>query len=926
MNELELPELFKGGWDHVLILTYGADIPFFENALWRQFGARCRNKVILADGQRYLEACENYAQGGLVRHLNQQYVTEGIFTEYAAHAKLILLTSPDQGRLLVGSGNLGWQGYASGGELFTQYEYGTKDTVQPEALNAFLAVREFVQALFDRGYISGSSARKRINHLFEQTPWLFQKPLGDWQPVRHNLEASFLDQLQAIIAGEPIQELTILSPFYDKEAIALARLLDMFKPQRATLLIQPKRTSADPQALQAVLDRFPNCQVRPFEPDDESSYVHAKLYLFKLPKRTLCLQGSPNLSQVAMLRPAAQGNIEVANLLSSPANAFDDLLDKLNIQPAATRLEDLDLTYFTPGPSARRKPDEWQLTGGEWYEEWLFITYRGKLPRLQTASLRLLQRVFPLQIHYQDHGRLEIKLPPEIIDWLSQPVPVSIEWREGDKIQTSNPVFICNRASLNQVLEVSGEDGSGTLARIGNLDLEDEEIEALLDELQQVLVIDRQSVWQMAGRALPSSSGNDDEALHLRYADINYDLLRQHPKIIQYQRKGSGSSQYVQSRLQIILNAITDHFQGLLDVSEQAKVVKSVIDTGAETEEEGEHEAEEKERQQRSAVQRLQRILKNFIGRYLRGLQSPDFQEFAGFEVIAQNYVIFSHLLWSLFARGWVDSEFIVDALRQTWVFFWGSSTQLGYYQALSLDQQVQVQKWLQKHHTGANFLAALAYSADLIDSESWHKLQFSLRDFWRDLLCQPPFEITAKTLEETWRVMASLIPYESLPPSRIVDRLARLAEFETEYSFKRQLEKSYGYPVHSCDFKDVKVWRADLDTEVDVKCLVFHVEDALADKTTAIEVLQNWIRFKSLDYYRIACPNANQPRRMLFYEVATSSGAYLARDQGDVPEYIGSVVVEPLDWEVSLQELSALAQQVEAGLTLLPVKASVVS
>ena len=46
MNELELPRQLKGPWHHALILTYGVDIPFWENSLWRQFGTRCRNKVL----------------------------------------------------------------------------------------------------------------------------------------------------------------------------------------------------------------------------------------------------------------------------------------------------------------------------------------------------------------------------------------------------------------------------------------------------------------------------------------------------------------------------------------------------------------------------------------------------------------------------------------------------------------------------------------------------------------------------------------------------------------------------------------------------------------------------------------------------------------------------------------------------------------
>jgi len=127
MSALELPEQLKGPWDHALILSYGLDIPFFERALWYQFPARCRNKIILADGQQYLQVSDAYSQQrGLVRHMNQLYVVAGIFGLHvytSAHAKLILLTNAQQGRLLVGSGNLHWQGYASGGELFTTYEY-----------------------------------------------------------------------------------------------------------------------------------------------------------------------------------------------------------------------------------------------------------------------------------------------------------------------------------------------------------------------------------------------------------------------------------------------------------------------------------------------------------------------------------------------------------------------------------------------------------------------------------------------------------------------------------------------------------------------------------------------------------------------------------------------------------------------------------
>jgi len=277
ISRLEVPEKLRGPWEHALILTYGVNITFFERTLWPQFSARCRNKIILVDGRQYLQRCEDYAlQKGLVRYLNQSYVVAGIFGQHAhtsAHAKLILLTHPGQGRLLVGSGNLYWQGYASGGEMFTEYEYTPES---PQALPAFLTVREMLDILIRQGSVEGTAAR-HINYMWEQTPWLFQGSENDESLVRHNLARSFLDQLLLELNGESVEELWILSPFFDRDCVALERLLQATRPGQVTLLLQPGYTSVDPKALRRVLDRPPGqWEIRPFHVQDRDTYVHAK--------------------------------------------------------------------------------------------------------------------------------------------------------------------------------------------------------------------------------------------------------------------------------------------------------------------------------------------------------------------------------------------------------------------------------------------------------------------------------------------------------------------------------------------------------------------------------------------------------------------------------------------------------------------------
>ena len=108
---LEIPLLLNGPWKHCLILTYGVNVPFFENSLWREFGRNCHNQIIITKGNSYLKSTSLYAEKEQVRLLNQKYLVEGFFPS-TFHPMAILLTNEEQGRLLVGSGNLSLQGYA----------------------------------------------------------------------------------------------------------------------------------------------------------------------------------------------------------------------------------------------------------------------------------------------------------------------------------------------------------------------------------------------------------------------------------------------------------------------------------------------------------------------------------------------------------------------------------------------------------------------------------------------------------------------------------------------------------------------------------------------------------------------------------------------------------------------------------------------
>lgn len=913
MNVLELPIRLKGAWDHALIMTYGLDISFFERTLLPQFATCCRNKIILADGQHYLDACTQYAQKeAQIYHFNQSYIAAGIFGPRDAHAKVLLLLNKEQGLLCIGSGNLSWQGYASGGELFSYYEYSANSS---ETLSAFLAIRELTDGLIQRRYIQGV-AKRYIGYIWDETPWLLRTPIENSRPVRHNLTQSFLTQIEQVVDGETVEELSIFAPFFDKEAIALSRLIDTVHPRHTKLLLQPGRTSADPKTLQRVLDQLSGSyEVRPFQMKGESTYIHAKCYVLKLEKRAICLQGSPNLSQVAMLLNDPYSNIEVANLLTGERNAFDYLFEGLEIGAPVIELTSLQLVYQTIEKPEESPENACQLTGGEWDGHRLALNFRGTLRDLQGAELTIGNKRFPLQVYKMEDQRLELLLGPIAAELIAHPVPVALCWHESANEYVSNQIFVCNCVALDAILRRSLE--SETLKHTADLDLNDKDFEELLNELQQTLIVDERSIWTIAGHTTPISQTDDDKALQLSYEDINYETLRQHPKIRQYLESTISYDAYTRSRLQIILNSVLLHLAALLqeDHSLSTYHMNSLSPTIEESEDEAIAEisqtSEDAQKRLWTTQRRISRTLKNFIRRYLLGCRNPNFQRIVGFEVVTKNYIIFSQMLWQLFTKDWVEPSFIIDALLQSWNTFWENWKPEGHFYYLDVNQQLQIWQLIRDYCNDALTLAGFFYGTHLADVERWQGQKFALRDSWRQFLCLSPFPLVHEVLSDAQKLLALLFPYDPPTSTVIVDRLAQLARFETRASFQRQLEAPGRAPIGSCSFKKETVERETLGRRTTVDCLVIQSPTALAGKETAVALLQEWMLAETLDYYRIAVAKRDDPTavtHIIYYDVVTQRGKYWDKEQGiKGQKTLEAVPLPAREWDTTLAQLRTM-------------------
>jgi hypothetical protein len=96
-QRIGVPALFtEGQFEQVLILTFGADLEFYERGLRRHLGAY-RNQIVLADGPHLERNIAGLAATGSLRHLNRSWLAAPLRTRHAAHAKAILLAGPEAG-------------------------------------------------------------------------------------------------------------------------------------------------------------------------------------------------------------------------------------------------------------------------------------------------------------------------------------------------------------------------------------------------------------------------------------------------------------------------------------------------------------------------------------------------------------------------------------------------------------------------------------------------------------------------------------------------------------------------------------------------------------------------------------------------------------------------------------------------------------
>ncbi|MDY0340540.1 MAG: hypothetical protein RBS17_04945 [Coriobacteriia bacterium] len=813
MDRLNIPEQLKGAWDSMLVLTYGAQLDFYENALVRQLQDRCRNRVILCDDELYRSVCQQVAETpGLLRTVNQRYVFAGIrCPRGVAHAKIVLLLNREEGRVLVGSGNLGRRGFTLNEELFCRWSY------RPEGeqhLPEFVAVRQIVDGLIERDWFQPEAAQ-RIEHMWEQAPWIRAGVDTSASRVRSNLDVPFLDQLQSAVAGEDVQELTVLSAFYDESVVALDRMLRTLSPRKLVVYVQPGEggTSVDPEALDRVLSGWGgDSEVRVYSTQGlkGKAYCHAKMIVAKTGTRAVCLQGSPNMSRVAMLLPAGSGNFEAANLLEAGRDDFDYIWSGLRGVKTAKDVRKIGTKYLGSAEVEGPAEQTWRARGGSFDGRDLVIYSTGFPPFTALTGIAFEDSLHPVEDLRLEGTALRMRPGESTKDAFDAPRSVTLVWVDNQGAECrSNPVVVCNMQRLNQVLNANVVSRSAQT--FGTLDLHDDEIESLITEMSAGLLQDKADAFRVAGAVKPERVGETAEG-SAEVDRIDWDAVRTSVRYKQYISGGVAVAHGGGTLLSALLGSINSQFRGLTtptgvagwDIAEFEAIVEDIgedegvgqNDTAAES------QAALIERRREEASRQLWAMLSRFIKRFAEGTFDPVFAAHMGPAVVLRNYRVILHLLTLLLDRSVVRPEFDACFLATTVDGLVLALTST-YLPSIEPELAGEVGLLVRDETVVPGTLVALGLAANSVTRLRDDALMRLTREATQSVLISEFFEITDACGEQIETAGSSMLKYESLSLNSTTTAVASAANWLPNNELRKAIGDSMGATSTALLFDD---------------------------------------------------------------------------------------------------------------------------
>lgn len=334
-NVLDLIGANRQKYQSCLITCYSFDFTFFEERVMPVLRtANIRNVNLFLDG-KFLDNSLEHSTGNEFRS-QKTYGLNPIYSIGVFHPKIMLLTGPKHGLLIIGSGNITNSGLNTNDEIWGAFHI---DTIEGISAPIFSAVWNYLQPflLSAKGFNA-----KKIQWIYQYSPWLERLPKyanGDFISLRDNIEISFIandskkiiyDEVIRILPKKELKKISVISPFYDEKGETLEQLNKDLKPKEINCFVDPL-FGILPIHISSSLQKI----VKFWSWHDCSSdfnplynRLHAKLFHFDyVDEKEYLLIGSMNASIQAFGGPTTRPINEEAGMLLSRNSGGNYLID-----------------------------------------------------------------------------------------------------------------------------------------------------------------------------------------------------------------------------------------------------------------------------------------------------------------------------------------------------------------------------------------------------------------------------------------------------------------------------------------------------------------------------------------------------------------------------------------------------------------------
>ncbi|MES2289945.1 MAG: hypothetical protein V4530_09435 [Pseudomonadota bacterium] len=300
---MKLPERFarrKGrGFHSAIVTTFAVEFAAFEEVMLPQLSiGGASNVLLIADARMVTMGLSDGS--ALPQALGREYllhsppVADGLF-----HPKIVLQIGREGGRCFVSSANVTGAGLGGNVEVAVEIECGVEPSAEREVVRS---AWRYVNAIVPE---TAGGAREALSWARERALWLDE--LGETDAAQALEDGTVMALLTrpggpgigarfaALIGGEAVERLVLISPYWDKDDAAIATLERALSPARTSIMLDIDRhefpISALMPAHREVID------ISDWRP---SRFTHAKVLIAVTRDHDHVLSGSTNCTVAAL--------------------------------------------------------------------------------------------------------------------------------------------------------------------------------------------------------------------------------------------------------------------------------------------------------------------------------------------------------------------------------------------------------------------------------------------------------------------------------------------------------------------------------------------------------------------------------------------------------------------------------------------------